>query len=84
MDRQSALATLLDIAGYFDRTEPQSLVGNGLRDLVRRANLSMDDLMAELLPDGDQRAMFFLRAGIAPPKRSGGGGGGFDDGITFS
>ena len=64
LDRDGALATLLDIAGFFDTAEPQSLIGQGLRDLVRRANLPLGDLLAELLPDRDQRAMFMLRAGI--------------------
>lgn len=64
LDRQGALATLIEIAGFFDRTEPQSLIGQGLRELVRRANLSLDELIWELLPDREQRAMFMLRAGI--------------------
>lgn len=77
MDRPAALATLIEIAGFFERTEPQSLVGHGLRDLVRRASLPVDDLLAELLPDRDQRAMFLLRAGI---RTDSGGGGGNDTG----
>ena len=76
LDRAGALATLIEIAGFFDRTEPQSLIGNGLRDLVRRANLSPDDLIAELLPDREARAMFMLRAGIRV-EQGGNGGGGF-------
>jgi len=75
LDRAGALATLLDIAGFFERTEPQSLVGQGIRDLVRRANLPVDDLLAELLPDGEQRAMFLLRAGIRSGGTGSGGGG---------
>lgn len=72
-DRQAAFATLLEIAGFFDRTEPQSLIGHSLRDLVRRANLPLDDLLAELLPDREQRSMFLLRAGVRPDAGSGGG-----------
>ncbi|SFS09742.1 type VI secretion system protein TssA [Sphingomonas jatrophae] len=65
MTREKALATLLEVAAFFDRNEPQSLVGHSLRDVVRRANLTMDALLAELLPDGEQRALFLLRAGIS-------------------
>ena len=71
-DRQAAFATLLEIAGFFDKTEPQSLIGHSLRDLVRRANLPLDDLLAELLPDREQRSMFLLRAGVRPDTNAGG------------
>lgn len=64
MDRARALETLLEVAAFFDRNEPQSLVGESLRNVVRRAGLSVDELLAELLPDGQQRALFLLRAGI--------------------
>lgn len=64
MTRASALATLLQIAAFFDRNEPQSLVAAGLREVVRRAELPVDDLLRELLPEDEQRAMFLLRAGI--------------------
>lgn len=64
LTRERALATLLDVAAFFDRNEPQSLIGQSLRDVVRRANLPLGELLAELLPDGEQRALFMLRAGI--------------------
>ena len=64
MNRERALATLLEVAAFFDRNEPQSLVGETLRHVVRRANLTAEELLAELLPDGEQRALFLLRAGI--------------------
>jgi type VI secretion system protein ImpA len=63
-DRATALATLSEIAAFFERTEPQSLTGSSLREVVRRANLPLDMLMAELLPSSEQRTMFLLRAGI--------------------
>lgn len=64
MTRERALATLLELAAFFERNEPQSLVGESLRNVVRRANLPIEALLAELLPDGGQRALFLLRAGI--------------------
>lgn len=63
-DREAALETLIEVAAFFERNEPQSLVGQGLRDIVRRANLPLDALLAELIPENEQRAMFLLRAGI--------------------
>jgi type VI secretion system protein ImpA len=75
MNRDRALATLLEVAAFFDRNEPQSIIGESLRHVVRRANLSAVELLAELLPDGEQRALFLLRAGIGRD-----GNGGNDDG----
>lgn len=64
MTRERGLATLLEVAAFFERNEPQSLLGSGLRELVRRAELPVDELLRELLPEDDQRRMFLLRAGI--------------------
>jgi len=70
MTRDTALATLLDIAAFFDRNEPQSMVGLGLREIVRRAEMPLEGLLRELLPEDDQRTLFLMRAGIkaAPPE----------------
>lgn len=67
-DRDAALETLIEVAAFFERNEPQSLVGQSLRDVVRRANLPLEALLAELLPENEQRAMFLLRAGIRGTK----------------
>jgi type VI secretion system protein ImpA len=70
-DRASALATLLEVAAFFDRNEPQSLVGHSVREVVRRANMPLEALLAELLPDADQRALYLQRAGIRPDQGGG-------------
>ena len=70
MNRERALATLLEVAAFFERNEPQSIIGESLRNVVRRANLTVEGLLAELLPDDGQRSLFLLRAGIG---RSDGG-----------
>ena len=62
--RDEAYAAVLRIADYFEAAEPQSLVARGLRDVVRRARLPLDDLLSELLPDADQRVLFLQRAGV--------------------
>ena len=62
--REEALATILGVAQFFEASEPQSLVARGLRDVVRRARMPIDQLLAELLPEADQRVLFLQRAGV--------------------
>lgn len=62
--REDALARLLEVAEFFERTEPQSLVSASVRETVRRARLPVRDLILELLPDESQREDFFRRSGI--------------------
>lgn len=62
--RDDALRSVLALADFFDRAEPQSFVGPALRDVVRRARMPVEELMAELLPDAEARTLFFQRAGI--------------------
>ncbi len=63
-NRADAYDAILRIADFFAATEPQSLVAKSLRETVRRAKLSVDELLVELLPDPDQRTIFLLRAGV--------------------
>jgi type VI secretion system protein ImpA len=62
--RAEALNSILQIADFFERTEPQSIVAGSLRDVVRRAKLPLTDLLLELLPEEEARTRFLLRAGI--------------------
>ncbi len=62
--RAEAFNTIMQIADFFERTEPQSIVARSLRDVVRRARLPLPELLAELLPNVEQRNQFLLRAGI--------------------
>ena len=62
--REEAFQSILRIADFFDQKEPQSLVGQSLREIVRRGRMPMISLLEELLPDADQRATFLQRAGI--------------------
>lgn len=62
--RDQMLADILEIAAFFDRTEPQSLVGLSLREVVRRARMPVEELILELIPDEMQRHDFLLRSGI--------------------
>lgn len=62
--RNDAYEAILRIADYFAAAEPQSVVAQSLRETVRRAKLPLEELLAELLPDADQRKSFLLRAGV--------------------
>ncbi len=62
--REDAFSQLLRIADFFDKREPQSLMGHSIREVVRRGRMPIFDLMAELLPDGDARSSFLMRSGI--------------------
>ena len=61
----------MKVADYFDHTEPQAMVGKSIRELVRRGQMSMDDLVAELLPDENQREEFLRRSGIKMERDDG-------------
>lgn len=62
--REDAYATILRVADFFESSEPHSLVARSLREVVRRGRLSIDELLAELLPEADQRVVFLQRAGV--------------------
>jgi type VI secretion system protein ImpA len=65
--REDALKTLLKVAEFFRKTEPQSPIPLVLEEAVRRARLPLHELLAELITDGEARRQFFLYAGIKPP-----------------
>lgn len=66
--REQALRDLGEIADFFRRTEPHSPLSYTLAEAVRRANLSMQELLDELLPDSTARNHFLMAAGIKPPS----------------
>jgi type VI secretion system protein ImpA len=65
--RDDALRVLVKIAEYFRANEPHSPIAFALDDLVRRARMSLPELLAELLPDANARRTFLTAAGIRPP-----------------
>ena len=67
MTRDEALGQVLALADFFEQREPQAMVGPALRDVVRRARMPIDSLLAELLPDMAARTIFLQRAGIRLP-----------------
>lgn len=62
--RDEALAELVKIASYFRRTEPHSPISYTLEDAVRRARMTLPELLAELAEDPSHIQRILLAAGI--------------------
>lgn len=58
LSREAAFEQLLRVADYFRRSEPQSIVGFALEQVVRWGRMPLPELLAEFVPDGDPRAKF--------------------------
>jgi type VI secretion system protein ImpA len=65
--REEALAELLRIGVFFRKTEPHSPISYTLEEAVRRARMSLPDLLAELAEDPAHIQRILLAAGIKPP-----------------
>jgi type VI secretion system protein ImpA len=65
-DREQAFQSILQIAAFFRRTEPHSSVPLALETIVRRGRMDFMGLLAELVPDENQRRDVLTRAGIEP------------------
>jgi type VI secretion system protein ImpA len=74
MNRNEALDALRKVSAYFRTAEPHSPVAFVLEDLIRRANMSFPELLAELLPDATARRAFLMNAGIKPDPPPAAGG----------
>lgn len=68
--REEALAELSRIAAYFRKTEPHSPLSYTLEDAVRRARMSLPDLLLELVEDPAHIQRILLAAGIKPPEQA--------------
>ena len=68
MTREDAFREMDRIAEFFKRTEPHSPLAYTLEEAVRRGRMSLAELLAEVLPDGDARASMLARLGIRPPE----------------
>lgn len=62
--REEALEAVLRLAEHFEKTEPQAPISYTLVEAVRRARLSLPDLLAELSNDPQHIAYFRLAAGF--------------------
>lgn len=62
--RDDALEAVLRLAEHFEKTEPQAPISYTLVEAVRRARLSLPELLAELSNDPKHIAYFRLAAGF--------------------
>ncbi|MFC6486408.1 type VI secretion system protein TssA [Nitratireductor sp. GCM10026969] len=71
--REEALAEITRIAGYFRKTEPHSPISYTLEDAVRRARMSLPELLGELTEDPSHTQRILMAAGIRTlePESSG-------------
>ncbi len=65
--REQALLQILEIARFFRINEPHSPISYVLEETVRRARMSMTELLDELIVDHDARRYFYVASGIRPP-----------------
>ncbi len=65
--RDDALRAIGAAAEYFETHEPLSPLGVALREVDRRARMSLDAFLEELIPDANTRQTFYWRSGIRPP-----------------
>lgn len=68
--REDALRAVSMAADYFVTHEPLSPIGQTLREVDRRARMSLHDYLAELIPDESARDDFYWRSGIRPPSQA--------------
>ncbi len=66
--REDYLRQLIEIADYFRRTEPHSPLSYTLQDAVRRARMTLPELLAELVSDSSTRWQILNTLGIRPPE----------------
>lgn len=62
--REDALNAILQLAEYFRRTEPHSLVPFALEQSVRWARMALPELILELIPEEGPRKALFKQVGI--------------------
>jgi type VI secretion system protein ImpA len=67
-DRDEAFTHLSRVADFFRRTEPHSIVSFALDQVVRWGQLSLPELLTELIPEEAPRKGLFQRVGIKPPE----------------
>ena len=66
--REGMLTTLLEVAEFFRTHEPHSPLAYTLDEAVRRARMSWPELLGELVPDPDARAIILSQLGIRPNR----------------
>lgn len=66
--RAEALAELRRLSDFFLKTEPHSPVSYAIRQAVRWSDMSLPELMQELIDDGGARSGFYRLTGVPAPE----------------
>lgn len=66
-DRESAFRQMEQIAGFFERNDPHSLIAAQLRNLVRLGRLPPAEYYREMISDGSAADALFKLVGLHPP-----------------
>lgn len=69
-DRDAALRSLREIANFFRRTEPHSPISYAIEQAVYWSQLSLPDLIGELIPDENARQKYRTLTGIRAQDRA--------------
>lgn len=64
VSRDAAFKQLLEIAQFFRKTEPHSPVSYALEKAVKWGNMSLEELIVELIPDSSSRKHFSELTGV--------------------
>ena len=62
--REQAIGSLDTIAEFFRKTEPHSPMSYAIEQVIRWSDLTLPELLQELIQDGDARNGFFKLSGI--------------------
>ncbi|ELR64603.1 Putative protein ImpA [Photobacterium marinum] len=62
--RQEAINNLKNIAVFFKKTEPHSPMAYAIEQVVRWSDMTLPDLLSELISDGEARNGYFRLVGI--------------------
>jgi len=62
--RENAIDNLSEIAEYFKKTEPHSPMSYAIEQVIRWSELTLPELLQELITDNDARNGFFKLSGI--------------------
>ena len=71
-DREAAFRQLEQIAGFFARNDPHSLIAFQLRNIVRLGRMAPAEYYREVIPDGAALQAMFKFVGIRQPADGGG------------
>jgi type VI secretion system protein ImpA len=66
--REDAFRVVLNVAEFFRKTEPHTIVSYALEQVVRWGRMPLPDLFQELIPDEAPRKGLFKQVGIKPAE----------------